>query len=503
MMGFPILSIILLAPIIGAIAILLFPADNRKAIRVTAAVFSSVSLVLSLAAYIGYDKGTGGMQYLEHLPWVKTFGVNYDLGVDGLSMPMVLLTAVILFSGVFVSWNLENRPKEFFFYMLFLVGGVFGVFMSRDMFFMFLFLEMAVIPKFILINTWGSKIKEYAAMKYTLYLLGGSAIALIGIISIFIYASDPGKGLGVYTFDIASLASLKYDPVFQKFVFFLLLLGFGVFIPIWPLHRWTPDGHSAAPTAISMLLAGVIMKLGGYALIRIGINFFPEGAAFWAPLIAVLATVNAVYIAIVAMVQKDIKYVVANSSISHMGYVLIGIASLNTASIDGAVGQMFAHGIMAALFFALVGNIYDKAHTRTISDFGGLAHQMPRVAVAFMIAGLSSLGLPGMFNFVSEFSIFVGSIQVFPVLSVISILAVVITAIYVLRVYQQVFFGPRNEKWNYIKDANGVEMIPIVLLCAILILFGVFPHLVMDMINGSVTSLVQKFISLKVGGAIL
>ncbi|MCR4435214.1 MAG: NADH-quinone oxidoreductase subunit M [Clostridiales bacterium] len=499
-MGFPILSTILLAPVIGSIAVLLIPGKNSKAIKVTAALFSSVSLILAVLAYAGYDRTVGGMQYVENIPWVKTFGVNYALGVDGLSMPMVLLTAIILFSGVFVSWKLEDRPKEFFFYMLFLVGGVFGVFMSRDMFFMFFFLEMAVIPKFILINVWGSKYKEYASMKYTLYLLGGSAIALIGLITIFLYAADPSRGLGYYTFDIATLASVKYDPAFQKFAFFLLIIGFGVLVPMFPLHRWTPDGHSAAPTAISMLLAGVIMKLGGYAIIRIGINFLPEGAKFWAPLIAALATVNAVYIAVVAMVQKDIKYVVANSSVSHMGYVLIGIASLNAAAIDGAVGQMFAHGIMAALFFSLVGNIYDKTHTREIADYGGLAHQMPRVAAGFMIASLASLGLPGMFNFVSEFAIFVGAVQVFKVLSVISIFAVVVTAIYALRVMKQTFFGPRNEKWDHIKDAKGVEMVPIVLLGGVLLLFGFFPHLIMDMINSGVAPLAEKFVSLKIGG---
>ena len=452
-MTFNILSLILLSPVAGALLLLFVPGKNTKTIKVISALSAAIALLLSLTAFVLYNKQIGGLQFLEHYAWVQSYGINFDLGVDGLSMPMVLLTAIILFSGVFVSWKLDYRVKEFFFYMLILVGGVFGVFMSRDLFLMFLFIEVAVIPKFILINVWGSKNKEYAAMKYTLYLLGGGAVAFIGIMAIYVYAGNPVKGLGVSTFDIAALASVKYDPAFQKFAFFLLLIGFGVLVPIWPLHRWTPDGHSSAPTAISMLLAGVIMKLGGYALIRIGISFFPIGALFWAPLIAVLATINVVYIALVAMVQKDIKYVVANSSISHMGYVLIGIASLNAASINGAAAQMFAHGIMAALFFALVGLIYDKAHTRTIADFGGLAHQMPRVATAFMITGLASLGLPGMFNFVAEFSVFVGSIQVFPILSVISIFAVVITAIYVLKVVQQIFFGPRNPKWDHLKDA--------------------------------------------------
>jgi NADH-quinone oxidoreductase subunit M len=499
-MGIHILLLILLCPIIGSLLVLLVPKEKTQTIKNISALAAGASLILSIIAYFQYDKKVGGMQFLENYSWVKSYGINFDLGVDGLSMPMVLLTAIILFSGVFVSWKLDNRPKEFFFYMLFLVGGVFGVFMSRDLFVMFLFIEAAVIPKFILINVWGSKNKDYAAIKYTLYLLGGSSIALVGIIALYIYAGNPAGGLGVYTFDIAQLASVKYDPAFQKFAFFLLLIGFGVLVPIWPLHRWTPDGHSAAPTAISMILAGVIMKLGGYALIRIGINFFPDGAHFWAPLIAVLATVNSVYVAFVAMSQKDVKYVVANSSVSHMGYVLIGIASMNAAAINGAAAQMFAHGIMAALFFAVVGNIYDKAHTRLISDFGGLAHQMPKAAAIFMIAGLASLGLPGMFNFVAEFSVFTGSIQVFPILAVISIFAIVITAIYVLRVAQQVFFGPRKEKWDHLQDVKGVEMVPLVLLSAVLFVSGIYPKIIMDMLNTGIVPMAQKIISSNIGG---
>lgn len=499
-MEFHILLLVILSPVIGALLLLFIPEKNANAIKIIPALSASIALLLSLAACFLYDRQLGGLQFLEHFVWVPEYGINFDLGVDGLSLPMVLLTSIILFSGVFVSWKLTYRVKEFFFYMLVVAGGVFGVFMSRDLLLMFLFIEVAVIPKFVLINVWGSKNRDYAAMKYTLYLLGGSAVALMGIISIYSYAGNSVKGLGINTFDIVKLASVNYDATFQKFAFLLLMVGFGVLVPIWPLHRWTPDGHSAAPTAISMLLAGVIMKLGGYALIRIGINLFPDGAAFWSPVIAVLATVNVVYIAFVAMVQKDIKYVVANSSISHMGYVLIGAASLNAASIGGAAAQMFAHGIMAALFFALVGLIYDKAHTRTIADFGGLAHQMPRVAAAFMIAGLASLGLPGMFNFVAEFSVFTGAIQVFPVLSVISIFAVVITAIYVLRVIQQVFFGPRNTGWDHLQDAKGIEMVPIVLLSGVLIILGFFPNLIMGLFNTGVVPLAHKLISLNPGG---
>jgi NADH-quinone oxidoreductase subunit M len=502
MSAFPLLPAILLSPFAGALILLLVPEGRRGLIRGVALLSSAAALILSLAAMALYDRAAGGMQLVVRLPWVESFGLHFDFGVDGLSLPLVLLTSIILFAGVFVTWKLETRSKEFFIYTLVLVGGVFGVFMSMDLLVLFMFIEVAVIPKYVLISVWGSTRKEYAAMKYTMYLLAGSAVALVAIIAIFVYAHDPSHGLGAWSFDLKTLATVQFDPAFQKFAFFLLLAGFGVLIPLFPLHRWTPDGHSAAPTAISMLLAGVIMKLGGYALIRVGIGLFPAGAAFWAPLIAVLAAINALYIAFVAMVQKDLKFVVANSSISHMGFVLIGIASLNAASIDGAVAQMFAHGIMAALFFAVVGLVYDKAHTRAIDELGGLAHQMPRVAAAFLIAGLASLGLPGMFNFVAEFAVFTGAMQVFPLMSVLAIASIVLTAIYVLLVFQRVFFGPRNPKWDHLKDARGVEMVPIVILAAVLIGLGLYPRAIMDTITGGIVPFAEKIAALQIGGGL-
>lgn len=498
MENYPILSIILFSPIVGALVVLCIPGKLDQLIKWTALAFASVSLLLSTLIFIFFNRHTASMQFTEWGPWVSSLGISYSLGVDGLSMPMVLLTAIILFCGILVSWKITERTKEFFFYMLFLIGGVFGVFMARDLFLLFFFLEIAVIPKFILINIWGSKIKEYAAMKYTLYLLAGSALALIGIIALYNFGADPVHGLG-YTFDIEKLATVKFDPEFQKWGFLLFLIGFGVLVPIFPLHRWTPDGHSAAPTAISMILAGVIMKLGGYALIRLAIVFFPEGAHFWSPLIATLATVNIVYIALVALVQKDIKYVVANSSISHMGFVLIAVASLNATALDGAAAQMFAHGIMAALLFALVGNVYDKAHTREIADFGGLAHQMPRAAALFLIGGLASLGLPGTFNFVAEFSILTGAIQAYPIQTVVSILSVVITAIYILNVAHRIFFGPKNPKWDGLKDIRGMETLPFIILAGVLIGFGILPDILMGMVDKSVAGIALKFSSLVTG----
>ncbi|SMB95392.1 NADH dehydrogenase subunit M [Thermanaeromonas toyohensis ToBE] len=508
-MSFPLLTAILLAPVIGIILILFIPEREQLTIKITAAVATFVSLVLSIYAYAAYDQVAGGLQFLEDRSWIPALGVNYSVGVDGISLPMVLLTALVIFTGVFASWDMTHRIKEFFLFLLMLVTGVFGVFISRDLFFFYLFFEVAVIPMYLLIGIWGSTRKEYAAMKLTLYLLVGSAFALIGIIALYLYAA---RQLGYPTFDIQTLATVQYDIAFQKFVFFLFLIGFGVLVPIWPLHLWSPDGHVAAPTAVSMLHAGVLMKLGAYGLIRVGVFFLPEGAKFWAPLIAVLCIVNVVYGAMIAMVQRDLKFVIGYSSVSHMGYVLLGIAALNTLSLSGAVTQMFAHGIMTALFFALVGNIYHKAHTREIARFGGLAHQMPRVAAGFLIGGLASLGLPGLHNFVAEFLIFLGAFTreqglfggflTYRALAILAILGIVITATYVLRVVQRTFFGPRKEDWDHLEDARGVEMVPIVVLCTTLILFGLFPSLMGDLIYSGVAPLVAKIEAARTIGGI-
>lgn len=507
-MTFPILTAIMLAPVVGMLVIMALPEREQLTIKITAAAVTFVSLVLAIIVYVQYDFARGGLQFVQDVIWIPGFGINYSVGVDGISLPMVLLTSIVIFTGVFASWDMTNRVKEFFIFLLMLVSGVFGVFISRDLFFFYFFFEIAVIPMYLLIGVWGSTRKEYAAMKLTLYLLVGSAFALIGIIAVFLYASQQ---LGFVTFDIQTLSTVTYDVQFQKFAFFLLMIGFGVLVPIWPMHLWSPDGHVAAPTAVSMLHAGVLMKLGAYGIIRVGILLLPEGAKFWAPLIALLCIVNVVYGAMIAMVQKDLKFVVGYSSVSHMGYVLLGIAAMNTLSLNGAVSQMFAHGIMTALFFALVGNIYHKAHTREIALFGGLAHQMPRVAAAFLIGGLASLGLPGLHNFVAEFLIFMGAFTrdqllfggflSYRILAVLAISGIVITATYVLRVVMRTFFGPRKAEWDHLQDARGVEMVPIVVLVGTLIFFGLLPSLQVDLINSGIAPLIAKLEAAKeIGG---
>jgi NADH-quinone oxidoreductase subunit M len=329
--------------------------------------------------------------------------------------------------------------------------------------------------------------KEYAGMKLTIYLLIGSAFLLVALIALFIKA----KGmLGYPSMDIKTLTGLDYPVAFQIMAFAMMTFGFGTLLSMFPFHAWSPDGYAGAPTAVSMIHAGVLKKIGGYGLIRIGLLILPAGARYIAPIIAVLAIANVVYAGLICLSQKDLKYIVGYSSVSHMGYVLIGIASLNLISINGAVMMMFAHGVMSALFFAMIGNLYHQSHTRDVSDFGGLAHQMPRLAVGFMLAGLASLGLPGTVNFVGEFTIFVGAFRSYQLLSIIAILGIIITAVYILRTLGNVLFGPRREEWDHLKDLRGVDMVPLLVLGGAIIVGGILPFTVMDLINSGVNHLV-------------
>lgn len=499
--GFPMLSIILLGPIVAAIALLFVPREETWVIKSMAAMATLGSLVLSLLVYFGYDRHIGGLQFQEYVPWISDLGVSYSLGVDGISLPLLVLTNLIGFSAVYASWNVKERVKEFFILLLLLISGVMGTFVAQDLFIFFLFYEVVVIPIYILIIVWGSTkrvTKEYAGMKLTIYLLMGSAFLLVGLIALYVKAYQI---TGIKSLDMTFLSQVAYPQSFQVLGFLLLGLGFCTLISMWPFHSWSPDGYAGAPTAVSMIHAGVLKKIGGYGLIRIGLCMLPLGAKYWAPLIALLGVVNVVYAALICMAQKDLKYVVGYSSVSHMGYALIGFAALNVVSINGAIAMMFAHGVMAALFFAMIGNLYEKSHTRHIPDLGGLAHQMPVLATGFMLAGLASLGLPGLANFIGEFTVFVGAFGVYQVIAVLAISGVVFTAVYVLRLLGNVLFGPRLSQWDVLKDMKGVEMIPLLVLGTVLIVVGIFPSLLMDTINSGVAPMMAKVgISLMVGG---
>ncbi len=490
----------LLIPLLGAVIIICLTADRHKIIKYVAAASTGISLVLSLLTAVGYNKDLGGMQFVLSIPWIKDLGVNFALGVDGISIPMLLLTTLIGFSAVYASWNTADRVKEFFVLLLVLIAGVMGTFITTDLFIFLLFYEVVVIPIYLLVIMFGSTkrvTKEYAGMKLTIYLLIGSAFLLAAVIALFVKAKAIS---GTASMDMAFLGTLDYSNGFQLLIFAFMAFGFGTLLSMFPFHSWSPDGYAGAPTAVSMIHAGVLKKIGGYGLIRIALTILPAGAQMIAPIIAVLAIGNIVYAALICLSQKDLKYIVGYSSVSHMGYVLIGIAALNIVSLNGAVIMMFAHGVMAALFFAMIGNLYEKSHTRNIDDFGGLAHQMPKLTAGFMIAGLASLGLPGMVNFIGEFTIFVGAFSSFKVITILAITGIVFTALYILKALGTMLFGPRNEKWDHLQDLKGPEMIPLLVLGLAIFAGGFFPFTLMDFINGGVGEMAQQIGLLKIGG---
>jgi len=507
--AWPLLSLTTAAPFVGACLIMLVGRRRPLAVRLIAVAATGVALVLSTWLYVAYRPATGGFQFRESYPLVPALGIGIELGLDGMSALLVLLTAVIIFTGVFASWTIGTRDQEFYALLLTLVTGVFGVFVSLDLFVFFLFYEIAVLPMYLLIGIWGSSgqipargrfawafretgvgTKEYAAMKLTLYLLLGSAFILVGIFVLYFAA-------GVQSFSLLALERVSFDPALQRGVFLALYVGFGILAGIWPLHTWSPDGHASAPTAVSMLHAGVLMKLGAYGVLRVAMGLLPEAAQHWAPLVGTVATINVVYGAFSAMAQTDLKYVVAYSSVSHMGLVLLGAATLTEAGMNGAIFQMFAHGIMTGLFFALVGLIYEKAHTREIGRMGGFGRRMPGIAAGFTLGGLSSLGLPGLSGFVAEILTFLGAWQsaspwwLFP-----AVAGTFLTAVYVLRVAKRIFWGPLaagpHDEWAHLPDAQGPEWVSLVVLSVVLVLFGLVPGLALSRVDPASVSLLDR-----------
>ena len=493
MLPVPPLSSIILCPLIALGLVLCAPARAARLIRWICALAGLLACVLSVQLWLNYDPVTGGMQFVELVPWVAGVGISYHLGVDGFSTILVMLNSIVFFTGVLTMWDLEDRVKGFFAFMLMLVVGVYGVFMSLDLFLFFFFYEIAVVPMYPLILIWGSGDKDYAAMKLTLFLLAGSALLFPALLSIYHVA-----GLG--TFDMVALAQHSFDPEFQIFVYPFVFLGFGVLAGMFPVHGWSPTGHVAAPSAVSMLHAGVLMKLGAFGILAVGMRILPAGAVYWAPTFVALAAIGVVYGAFVAMRQTDLKFVIGFSSVSHMGIVLLGLnlAVLGKAGADalnGAVFQMFAHGIMTALFFSTVGFIYDRAHSKTIADFGGLGSQMPRAVSVFIVAGLCGAGLPGLASFWAELLVFLAALKTYPIVGVAVVAGLVITALYVLRVFTQAFFGPPNPRWQELTkvDLSGWQILPRAILIAFLVFFGFVPRVLLDMINGATTVFMGRF----------
>jgi NADH-quinone oxidoreductase subunit M len=486
-MNFPFLSIIIFAPAAGAVLLLLLPEERHAEIRMLAAATAFISMVLSIWVYFAYDRSQAGFQFVEQAAWIPAFGASYHVGVDGINLPLVLLTGVVLFTGVLISWGIDDRPREFFVFLLLLTSGVFGVFVALDLFMLFFFYELAVFPMYLLISIWGWKqTREYAAMKLTLYLIIGSIVALVGILAVYFKA-----GLG--TFDLLVLQQAGLDARFQQTWFLPVFLGFGVLAGVWPFHSWSPDGHVAAPTAVSMLHAGVLMKVGAYSALRVGIELLPAGAQHWLPYIIFLTLVNVVYGSMIAMVQEDFKYVIGFSSVSHMGLVTMGFATMNRIGMGGSALQMFSHGIMTALFFAVVGMVYDRAHTRHIPSLGGMARIMPMAAIAFIIGGLVSMGMPGLSGFVAEVQIFLGVWNArdvapwYPWIAMAASLGILFTAAYVLRVVQRVFFGELKPEFAHLPSITALDKIVLVILCALLIVVGVYPTVMTNVIQTGVT----------------
>lgn len=476
MSDIPILSSILLLPFIALIITLLLPEHRGRLIKVVNAVAALVALILSVVVWASYDKSAGGFQMLEDLPWVPDFGIRYTVAVDGIGVVLVLLNSIVFLAGVLSMWTLETRVKEFFAFMGLLVFGVYGVFLSLDIFVFFFFYEVAVLPMYPLIAIWGSTRKEYSAMKLTIFLMAGSALLFPGLVALFVKS-------GGTTWNLVALSQAgTFSEATQIFIYPFLYIGFGILAGMWPFHSWSPTGHVAAPTAVSMLHAGVLMKLGAFGILRIAIGVLPLGAAYWAPTFAILATIGIIYGAFVAMRQTDFKYVIGFSSVSHMGIVLLGLNTLGVDGINGAVFQMFAHGIMTALFFSAVGFIYEQTHDRDIRSFGGLVGQLPVATTFFIIAALCGMGMPGFASFWAELLVFIEAIRVFPILGIIAIASLVFTAAYILRVLCLAIFGPRNPDWNELVEPTAFLSVPRLILVAVLLFFGFVPSIMVDMI---------------------
>jgi NADH-quinone oxidoreductase subunit M len=487
------LSYILLVPVITLGALLLVPASAVRTIRWLCALSGLVACALSLELFFAYDSAAGSIQFEEIIPWVQGVGISYHVGVDGFSTVLILLNSLVYFTGVLTMWDLDNRVKEYFAFMVLLVIGVYGVFMSLDLFFLFFFYEIAVVPMYPLILIWGSGNKDYAAMKLMVFLLAGSALLFPGLLAIYHEA-------GLHSFDMVALAAHSFDPQFQVFCYPFIYLGFGVLAGMFPFHGWSPTGHVAAPSAVSMLHAGVLMKLGAFGVLAVGMRLLPEGAVFWAPTFSVMAAIGIIYGAFVAMRQSDFKFVIGFSSVSHMGVVLLGLnlAALGKGGADalnGAVFQMFAHGVMTALFFSTVGFIYDRAHSKTLADFGGLGSQMPRAVSLFIVAGLCGAGLPGLASFWPELLVFLAALNTYPIIGVAIIGGLVLTAVYILRVFALAFYGPPNPRWDGLReqDMRGFQLLPRAILVAVLLFFGFFPNAMLNAINQTTVALLGRF----------
>ena len=472
------LSLITFIPLAGALLILAIPKDKTRAVQITALAAGAVSFLLSIGLFVAFDRTTSGMQFVENFPWIPSINVHYALGVDGLSFPLVLLTTFMSLIAIIGSLGITNRVKEYFFWFLVLEVGMLGVFEALDFFLFYVFWELTLVPMYFLIGIWGGPKKEFAAIKFFLYTLTGSVFMLLGILAVY-FQTTP------HTFDMMALmhAHTGWSAHFQYLVFIAFYLGFAVKIPAFPFHTWLPLAHVEAPTAVSVILAAVLLKMGVYGLLRVSYGMLPLGFQWFLPMLIVIATINIVYGALCAMAQTDMKKMVAYSSVNHMGYCLLAIAGMSATGFTGAGLQMINHGIITGALFLLVGVIYDRAHTRDISAFGGLAVRVPVYAGLMALACFASLGLPGLSGFVSEFLCFLGAFGRWRYYTAFSVLGILATAAFFLRMMEKVFLGPLNAKWANLEDMNARELCSILPLAALTIYMGIAPGWALNLMN--------------------
>jgi NADH-quinone oxidoreductase subunit M len=487
------LTLMTFVPLVGALAILLVPKERANAIRWTALAFSVAALLLSVWVAIAFDYGATGIQMATKVQWIQAIPVYYQLGVDGLSLPLLLLTTALTSLCIVYSWHIEHRVKEYFFMFLLLETGMLGVFVALDFFLFYVFWEISLVPMYFIIGVWGGERRIYASIKFFLYTLFGSVAMLLAIVALYLRTG---------TFDMIEMAAMRPyagDPIWLALVFWGLFLGFAIKVPVFPFHTWLPDAHVEAPTAGSVILAGVLLKMGTYGFLRIVLPIVPEAARQFAPVVAVLAVISIVYGALVAMAQWDLKKLIAYSSVSHMGYVMLGIAAATYTSsaslaskvtaVNGAALEMVNHGIITGALFFLVGVIYDRTHTRDLKRFGGLGAVTPVYAFFFSVAMFASLGLPALAGFWSEFLVFVGSFHAIPVHTVASAIGLVLTAAFFLWTIQRVLLGPINSEWKGLKDMDRRELLALTPLLVLIIAIGVYPAPLLNVINGAVTRL--------------
>ena len=486
------LLLLILIPLCTAVLIML--ARNAQQVKMVALSGSLIQFVLAFVLFFAFrqERAIGNlaqMLFEQQYAWFPAWHISFHVGVDGISIAMILLTAFVVVAGVLVSWNVTKMTKEFYFLLILLSLGAYGFFISLDLFILFFFLEIAVIPKYLLIGIWGSGKKEYAANKLALMLMGGSDLVLVGLLGL--YFSNPER-----TFDLMTLSQLRIPVDIQLICFPLLFVGFGIFGALFPFHTWVPDGHSSAPTAGSMFLAGISMKLGGYGCLRVATYIMPDGAKEYANIIIVLSSIAILYGAFATMMQKDLKYINAYSSVSHCGFVLLGIGMLTKTAMAGAVMQMVSHGLMTALFFAVIGMIYERTHTRQVKEMGGLLKVMPFISTVLFLVGLCSLGLPGLSGFVAEMTIFMGSWEhadnFHRIATVAACMSIVVTAVYILRAIGQTAMGPLKAGYESLTDATWNEKMAAVVLIIGILAIGLAPFWLNDLVSPGAEIIMNK-----------